>query len=135
MAISLSKERSITIVCGRYEGYDQRIIDEYCDLEISIGDYILTGGELAACVLIDSVARMIKGVVGNENSVKSDSLMNSMLKGPVYTRPKIYKGKKVPNILLSGNHKNIKKYLRDLYLQPSTKERIYLKMRSLAKMK
>ena len=137
LAISLSKERNITIVCGRYEGYDQRIIDEYCDLEISIGDYILTGGELAACVLIDSVARMIKGVVGNENSVKSDSLMNSMLKGPVYTRPKIYKGKKVPNILLSGNHKNIKKYLNRLtsLSATSTKERIYLKMRSLAKMK
>ena len=123
LAISLSKERSITIVCGRYEGYDQRIIDEYCDLEISIGDYILTGGELAACVLIDSVARMIKGVVGNENSVKSDSLMNSMLKGPVYTRPKIYKGKKVPNILLSGNHKNIKKYLRETSLSATLNKR------------
>src|SRR6056300_212441 len=123
LAISLSSEKNITIVCGRYEGYDQRIIDEYCDLEVSIGDYVLTGGELAACVLIDSVARMIKGVVGNENSVKSDSLMESMLKGPVYTRPKIYRGKKVPNILLSGNHANIKKHLRKTSLVTTLKKR------------
>lgn len=123
LAISLSNEKNITIVCGRYEGYDQRIIDEYCDLEVSIGDYVLTGGELAACVLIDSVARMIKGVVGNENSVKSDSLMESMLKGPVYTRPKIYRGKKVPNILLSGNHANIKKHIRETSLVTTLSKR------------
>ena len=123
LAISLSSEKNITIVCGRYEGYDQRIIDEYCDLEVSIGDYVLTGGELAACVLIDSVARMIKGVVGNENSVKSDSLMGSVLKGPVYTRPKIYRGKKVPSILLSGNHANIKKHLRKTSLTTTLKKR------------
>lgn len=112
MVMELSKEKNITIACGRYEGFDERIIEEFCDLEISVGDYILTGGELAASIIIDSVSRMIDGVVNKKESVSNDSLMNSVIKGPVYTKPYDYKRKKVPKILLSGNHKKINDFNR-----------------------
>jgi tRNA (guanine37-N1)-methyltransferase len=104
------------IICGRYEGIDQRVIDTFVDLEISMGKYILTGGELAALVMIDSIARMIPGVLGNEESFITDSFYEdpSYKQAPVYTRPEIitYKGKelKVPKTLLSGNHAEIEKW-------------------------
>ncbi|MCL2484439.1 MAG: tRNA (guanosine(37)-N1)-methyltransferase TrmD [Endomicrobia bacterium] len=102
----LSKFKHLVILCGHYEGVDERIMD-FVDEEISIGDYVLTGGEIPAMVLVDSVARMIPGVVKDENSVKNDSFFNGMLDYPHYTRPAVFKGKKVPDILLSGNHKEI----------------------------
>ena len=123
MAKDLSNEKNITIVSGRYEGFDERILEEFCDFEISIGDYILTGGELATCILIDSISRMIKGVVGKKNSVINDSFMNSTIKGPVYTKPKIFKNKSVPKILLSGNHKNIDNFNRNNSLEYTLNKR------------
>ena len=106
-SIELSKKKSITFVCGRYEGIDQRFIEEYVDEEISIGDYVISGGELAACVAIDSICRNLHGVVGNSESVEKDSFSNGLLKGYTYTRPEAFKGKSVPKVLISGNHKKI----------------------------
>ena len=103
----LASQKHLTIVCGRYEGIDQRFIDKYVDEEISIGDYVLTGGELPALVLIDAVSRFIPGVVGKFESVENDSYFNGLLKGPVYTRPRKFEGMEVPAVLLSGNHKEI----------------------------
>lgn len=107
-----SKLKNITIVSGRYEGFDERIIEEHADLEISIGDFVLSGGEIPSIVLIDAISRMTDGVVGNKDSVKKDSFNNSLLKHPVYTRPANIKGKKVPELLTLGNHKKIRDYNR-----------------------
>ena len=98
----------ITIVNGRYEGIDQRFIDKYVDLEVSLGDYVFSNGDLASLVLIDVLARMIPSVIGKEESVTEDSFFNGLLKGPTYTRPEVYDGMSVPEILLSGNHEEIK---------------------------
>lgn len=106
----LSNNTDLMLICGRYEGLDQRIIDNYVDEEISIGDYVLTGGELPAMVLMDSVSRLIPGVLGDENSFMEDSHFNGLLDHPQYTRPRTYKGLKVPKVLLSGNHKKIRKW-------------------------
>ena len=109
-AIELSSLKELTIVCGRYEGLDQRFIDSYVDEEISIGDYILSGGEIAASVVIDAILRNKENVIGNQVSVKNDSLSKGTLKGHIYTRPNEYKEKKVPEILLSGDHKKIEEW-------------------------
>ena len=109
-AIELSSLKELTIVCGRYEGIDQRFIDSYVDEEISIGDYILSGGEIAASVVIDAILRNKENVIGNQVSVKNDSLSKGTLKGHIYTRPNEYKEKKVPEILLSGDHKKIEEW-------------------------
>lgn len=98
----------IILICGHYEGIDQRFIDKYVDLEISIGDYILTGGEIPAMTFIDSFTRLIPGVLGNENSLKEESFTKDLLEYPQYTRPDIFDGEKVPSVLLSGNHKKIR---------------------------
>ncbi|WP_218944243.1 tRNA (guanosine(37)-N1)-methyltransferase TrmD [Marinicella rhabdoformis] len=98
---------ALTLLCGRYEGIDQRFLDGYVDEEISLGDYVISGGELAACVLIDAVARQIKGVLGAEESAKTDSFMTSMLAPPQYTRSELLGQSGVPDVLLSGNHKAI----------------------------
>jgi len=108
-AYSLSNEKHIIILCGHYEGYDERIRD-YFDIEISIGDYVLTGGELAAMVLIDSVTRVIPSVIGKDESHLNDSFSNILLEHPHYTRPRDFEGKKVPDILVSGDHKKIEKW-------------------------
>lgn len=105
----LSKSHLI-LLCGHYEGVDQRIIDNYVDEEISIGDYILTGGELAAMVLIDSLTRLIPGALGNINSSQEESFSSNLLEFDHYTRPEIFEGNKVPEILLSGNHKLIEEF-------------------------
>ena len=105
-----STMKSLTLVCGRYEGVDQRFIDKYVDEEISIGDFILSGGEYAAICLIDAIARNLPGTVGNENSIKNDSFSNGLLKGPAYTRPEIFEDIKVPDVLLSGNHSKINEW-------------------------
>ena len=99
----LAKEENITLLCGHYEGIDQRVIDTIVDEEISIGDYVLTGGELPAMVLIDSVSRYIEGVL-KEESIKEESFTNGLLEYPQYTRPEMFLDKRVPEILLSGNH-------------------------------
>ena len=103
----LSEIKEITLICGRYEGIDQRIIDNYVDEEISIGDYVLSGGEIAGCVLIDSISRNLEEVLGNKESLENDSLSDGKLKGHIYTKPVDFRGVKVPEVLLSGNHKKI----------------------------
>ena len=105
----LSKENHIILLCGHYEGIDQRVLDEIVDEEISIGDYVLTGGEIPAMVLIDSVSRYVEGVITSE-SVEEESFSNGLLEYQQYTRPEIFLDKKVPEILLSGHHENIKKW-------------------------
>ena len=102
----LAKEKRLVLICGHYEGVDERI-RELADEEISIGDYVLTCGELPALVLIDSVVRLIPGVLGDDESAKFESFENGILEYPQYTRPAVFKGKSVPQVLLSGNHKNI----------------------------
>ena len=108
----LSKQEHLILLCGHYEGIDQRVLDEIVDEEISIGDYVLTGGELPAMVLIDSVSRYVEGVL-NKESVSEESFTNGLLEYPQYTRPEIFLNKKVPEILLSGHHENIKKWRRE----------------------
>lgn len=111
-ASELSQENKITIVCGRYEGIDERVRTHFIDDEISIGDYILTGGEIPAMVLIDSIIRLIPGVLGDETSAEEDSFSSDLLEYPQYTRPSNFRGYMVPEVLLSGNHEKIKKWRR-----------------------
>ena len=106
----LSSYESLALVCGHYEGIDQRVIDTFGDEEISIGDYVLTGGELAAAIIADAVVRVVPGVIGDEQSALSDCFQDDMLSAPIYTRPAEYKGWKVPEILLSGNEAKIKNW-------------------------
>ena len=108
---SLSKEQHLIILCGHYEGIDQRVIDEINPEEISIGNYVLTGGELPAMVLIDSVSRYIEGVLSNE-SIAEESFSNNLLEYPQYTRPEVFRNREVPEILKSGHHENIKNWRR-----------------------
>jgi tRNA (guanine37-N1)-methyltransferase len=109
-AAELAAKKSVILLSGRYEGIDERIIEQEIDEEWSIGDYILTGGELAAMVLIDAATRLIPGAVGDENSVTQDSLTSGLLKYPQYTRPEMLAGQAVPSVLLSGNHRHIDKW-------------------------
>ncbi len=102
-ANNLSMKNNIIILCGHYKGVDQRVRDHFITKEISIGDYVLTGGELAAAVITDSIVRLLPGVISDETSALSDSFQDNLLSPPVYTRPSDYKGMKVPEILLSGN--------------------------------
>lgn len=108
----LAQEDNLIILCGHYEGIDQRVIDEIVDEEISIGDYVLTGGEIPAMVLIDSVSRYIEGVI-KKDSTCEESFSEGLLEYPQYTRPEIFRDKKVPEVLLSGNHQNIRKWRRE----------------------
>ena len=103
----LSLLNNIIILCGHYKGIDQRVRDNLITLEVSIGDYVLTGGELPAMVLVDSVVRLIPGVLGDSESALTDSFMDGLLEAPIYTKPAIYKGLDVPEVLLSGNHQKI----------------------------
>ena len=110
LAQKLVSFTGLIFVCGRYEGVDERISDNFVDFEISIGDFILTGGELAAMIIIDSVIRLIPGVLGGADSAEKDSFSDSLLEHPHYTRPEDFEGKKVPEVLLSGNHKAIEQW-------------------------
>lgn len=103
----LSDEKDLVLLCGHYEGIDNRIIENYIDDEVSIGDFVLTGGELPAMVLIDSVVRLLPGVLKSEESYKQDSHYNGYLENPQYTRPRTFKGHNVPDVLISGDHKKI----------------------------
>ena len=112
IAQELAKESNLILICGHYEGFDERI-REYVDLEISIGDYVLTGGEIPAMIVVDSVARLLPGVFGDEASSQDESHTAGLLEYPQYTRPEEYEGKKVPPILLGGNHPEIEKWRRE----------------------
>jgi tRNA (guanine37-N1)-methyltransferase len=110
IARELAKEDSLVLVCGRYEGVDERFRAAFCDDEISIGDYILTGGELAAMIIIDSVSRLLPGVLGCPDSADKDTFSRNLLKHPQYTRPRNFRGVEVPEVLLNGNHAEISSY-------------------------
>ncbi len=112
-AKELSKEEELIFLCGHYEGIDQRVIDEIVTHEYSLGDYILTGGELPAMVMIDSISRLIPGVLGKQESFEEESFSYSLLEHPHYTRPLEFNGEKVPSVLLSGHHENIKRWRRE----------------------
>lgn len=110
IAQELSKERNLVLVCGHYEGVDERVIRHLVSDEISIGEYVLTGGELAAMVVVDAVVRLLPGVLGSEGSAKDDSYARGFLEYPQYTRPRVYRGWEVPEVLLSGNHQEIARW-------------------------
>lgn len=112
-AVELSRMENILIICGHYEGVDQRIIDKIVDEEISIGDYVLTGGELPAMVVCDAVARMCPGVLSSEECFTEESHYSGLLEYPHYTRPEVWEGMEVPPVLLTGHHKNIAKFRHD----------------------
>ena len=113
LARSLAAEGHLILICGRYEGVDQRVADHLADFEVSIGDYVLTGGELPALVLIDAVARFVQGVVGDPSAPHRDSFEEGVLEGPLYTRPREFRGHPVPDVLLSGNHSEIERWRRE----------------------
>ena len=110
VATELARQSHLILVCGRYEGVDERFRTSYVDDEISIGDFILTGGELAAMVIIDSVTRLLPGVLGCSDSADKDTFSRNLLKHPQYTRPRMFEKSQVPEELLSGNHENIQRY-------------------------
>ena len=122
-AAELAKVKELAFLCGHYEGMDQRVIDELVDEEISIGDYVLTQGELPAMVVADSVVRLIKGVVGNEDSKVFESFSHNLLEYPQYTRPSVYRGLEVPAILLSGDHQKIDQWRRREAIKLTKKRR------------
>lgn len=117
VANQMSMQENLIILCGHYKGIDQRVRDHLITREISVGDFVLTGGELAAAVIADSVVRLVPGVVGDEQSALSDCFQDDMLAAPIYTRPADYKGWKVPEVLLSGNEAVIKKWEMDQALE------------------
>lgn len=123
IAKELTQYDELVFICGRYEGIDDRVIQNLADEEISIGNYILNGGELASMVIIDSVSRLLPGVVGSEESILQDSLSDGLLKYPQYTRPRSFRGMDVPEVLLSGNHKIIEKWRKDKSVKNTNKKR------------
>jgi tRNA (guanine37-N1)-methyltransferase len=122
MANSFSLKNNLLLICGHYKGIDERVRQHFITKEISIGDYVLSGGEIAAAVLVDSIGRLIPGVLNDETSALTDSFQDNLLAPPVYTRPEEFRGWKVPDILLSGNHKLIEEWRVEQSLQ-RTKER------------
>ena len=122
MARELANEKHLILLCGHYEGIDQRVLDKVVDEEISIGDYVLTGGELPAMVLIDAISRNIDGVLDDESLV-DESFNNDLLEYPQYTRPEVFMGEKVPEVLLSGHNANIEKWRREKSLEITKKKR------------
>ena len=123
VAKELSLQGDLILICGRYEGFDERIRENLATDEISIGDYVLSGGEIAAMVIVDAVSRMIPGVVGAPESIENDSFFSGLLQFPQYTRPASYRGKDVPEILLSGNHSEIEKWRREQAINRTNKRR------------
>ncbi len=119
----LTKHTNLIIICGHYEGIDERVRTELVDEEISIGDYVLTGGEIPAMVITDAVARLVPGVVGKEASLQNESFEGNLLEGPQYTRPANFRGLKVPDVLLSGDHKAIEKWHKEQALIRTKKVR------------
>lgn len=129
----LCQEQSLMILCGHYEGVDERVIERYIDMEISIGDYVLTGGELPAMVLIDAVARLQTGVLGSDESVQDESHgLSGLLEYPQYTRPRVFEGMAVPEVLLSGDHAKIAAWRQEQALQVTAQRRPDLLKKALA---
>ena len=123
IANTLSIKKNLIFLCGHYKGIDQRVRELHITKEISIGDYVLTGGELAACVLADSIIRLLPGVLNDEQSALTDSFQDNLLSPPIYTRPSDYKGLKVPDVLLSGNLKKIEDWLHEEALRITLEKR------------
>lgn len=121
--VELSKLDNIALLCGHYEGIDERVIEELQPEEISVGDYVLTGGELPALILADSISRMLPGVLSNDECFEEESHFNSLLEYPQYTRPYEWHGRKVPDVLLTGHHANIEKWRREQSLERTAKRR------------
>ena len=119
----LSEFENIAILCGHYEGVDQRVLDEYIDEEISIGDYVLTGGELPALVLADSLSRLVPGVLSDDVCFSDESHFSSLLEYPQYTKPAVWRGREVPEVLLSGHHANIEKWRRERSIEITLERR------------
>jgi tRNA (guanine37-N1)-methyltransferase len=108
--LELSQERALTLLCGRYEGVDERLLERRVDEEVSIGDFVLSGGEVAAMALIDAVVRQLPGALGDEASAVEESFADGLLDCPQYTRPEVYADRRVPEVLLSGHHENIRRW-------------------------
>ncbi|HJT80948.1 MAG TPA: tRNA (guanosine(37)-N1)-methyltransferase TrmD [Chthoniobacterales bacterium] len=123
MATELSNESHLIIICGHYEGVDHRVIEHLVDIEVSIGDYVLTNGAIAAVVLVDAVARLLPGVLGDEQSAADDSFSSGLLEAPQYTRPAEFRGRKIPDVLLSGNHAQIAAWRKEQALRRTKKNR------------
>lgn len=123
MANSLSLKNNLLMICGHYKGIDQRFRDHFITSEISIGDYVLSGGELAAAVLTDAIGRLIPGVLNDETSALTDSFQDNLLAPPVYTRPEEFRGWKVPDVLMSGNHKLIDEWRHEQSVQRTKEKR------------
>lgn len=123
LVLELTKYRTINILCGHYEGVDARVLKRHIDIEISVGDFVLTGGEIAAMALIDSSIRHIEGVLGNEDSAMGESFSESLLEYPQYTRPADWGGESIPEVLLSGHHANVEKYRRQKSLEETVRKR------------
>ena len=123
LATELSGHNDLVLICGRYEGFDERIRTNLITDEISIGDFILSGGEIAASVIVDSVSRLIPGVLGDFQSAKNDSFFSNLLQYPQFTRPADFRGHKVPDILLSGNHAQIEKWRKEQSIIRTRKNR------------
>jgi tRNA (guanine37-N1)-methyltransferase len=123
MAMQLSEESHLIIVCGHYEGVDHRVIEHLVDLEISIGDYVLTNGAIAAVVFVDAIVRLLPGALGHEQSAADDSFNNGLLEAPQYTRPAEFRGWKVPQVLVSGNHAEIAKWREEQALERTRENR------------
>lgn len=119
----LAKKEHIVIICGHYEGVDQRVLDEIVDMEISLGDFVLTGGEIAAMAVADATARMIPGVLKSEQAFSEESHFNGLLEYPQYTRPEVWRGRTVPEVLMSGHHKNIEAWKREMSIRTTFKKR------------
>ncbi len=118
----LSKQEELTIICGRFEGIDERVIEAYNIEEISIGDYILTGGEQASLIMLDAIIRLLPGVLGNEESIEDESFENNLLEYPQYTRPIEWEGRCVPDVLLSGHHKKVEEWRKQM-AEATTKDK------------
>jgi tRNA (guanine37-N1)-methyltransferase len=123
LALQLSRESHLIVICGHYEGVDHRVIEHLVDLEISIGDYVLTNGAIAAVVLVDATVRLLAGVLGHEHSATDDSFSDGLLEGPHYTRPAEFRGWKIPDILLSGNHAEIAAWRKEQGLKRTKQNR------------
>ncbi len=123
MAAQLSRESHLIIICGHYEGVDHRVIEHLVDLEISIGDYVLTNGAIAAVVLVDAIVRLLPGALGHQQSAADDSFSGELLEAPQYTRPAEFRGWKVPEVLLSGNHAEIEKWRKERAIKRTSENR------------
>ena len=123
LVTQLASYKSVNILCGHYEGVDARALNRHIDMEVSVGDYVLTGGELAAMVLIDACIRHIDGVLGNDESAIGESFVNGLLEYPQYTRPAVWEDEAVPDVLISGHHANVEKFRREASLRETARRR------------